>query len=195
MAIISTTATFVPEITLWETPMRPNNTPVTPGSPIGKVTWFSSVNIPAKITTNTEELTVTLNTISNYALRFTDITWDAQVTDADSQADLNDLEDQALITIPTTERTLSFPIGKESVAVAFNLTNQFSLCKYRAGANNMVGYDYSTPFLPTTPMVFRVVNESGNAAAATSLTSNMTALIYTVEQYNSLAIWRTQSVT
>ncbi len=195
MATITTTATFAPQIELWETPMRPDNTPVLRGTPIGRVRWFSSVVVPALVGADVNELAVTLNTVSNYALRLVNINWDCSITSATAAGELDEVEDQALLTIPQRDRTLNMNLAKNPSAVAYNITNVFSTQVFSPKLTGAPVEGWQEPFMPTTPMIFRVLNISAGATSATSYSSNVSALIYTVEQYNQGDIWRTQSVT
>ncbi len=196
MATVSTTATFAPSIELWEVPMRPDNTPIDQGAPIGKVSWLSSVVVPALTSPDVSELAVTLTTISNYALRFINLDWTVLITNAGCQDDVNDIEDQALLTVPNlTLPNMALPIVKPAVANAYTITNKFSNTLFRPGGLDIPAGSWQMPFRPTTAMVFRVANESTNTSAAAAYQSNVSALMYTIEQFNQGHIYRTSAVT
>ncbi len=194
MATVTETGAFVPLIQTWDTPMRPNNTPVRPGAPIGRVTWFSSDNTAAKDAADVVELAITLAQPANYAMRLMNVNWQIQIQDAGAIGDINDWNDDALLTVPGANEDTSWNLSKmsQSSNAQATITNLFVSCMYLPGggvsspSNHL---NYTDPFLPTTPMIFRVCNLSANAVAVTSFFSHMWAYLYTIEQYNEGSIW------
>lgn len=194
MGTITETGTFAPLVQLWKTPMRPDNTPVQRGAPIGRVTWFASDVTAAKLTTDIVELAISCSVPSNFALQLMNIQWSMQLVTADAIADVNDWADMALLTVPTGDQTLNYELRKNQNAVQATITNFF--------VNNMFGPSvggsdegssnipiFKDPFIPTTGIIFRVTNISANASAAMTWFSHMWANLYTIEQYQQHSIW------
>lgn len=194
MATVTETGTFNPVVELWQTPMRPDNTPVVRGSPIGRVTWFASVNTAAKITTNVVELAVSCPMpLNQYALRLMNAQWQVLITDAGAVSDMNDWSDTFLLTIPSDTDTLTINLAKATAATQGTITNQFcsQIIVPSLGGNVEAspGVQFSDPFIPLSPMIFRAVNISANASAVATWSSHMWAYLYTIEQERQFAIW------
>lgn len=203
MATITETATFAPELQLWQLRMRPDNTPVDRGRPIGRITWFASHNTAAKITTNVVELAVSLTVPTRqFAYRLINPSWAILETDADAVADVNDWHDVSTLTVPTTDQTIIHTLGKPAGAVASTITNLFVSLEYLAGPVRGDGgtgpYHTRThledPFLPASPMIWRVINTTANACGVMTFTSHMWAYVYTIEQYRQGSIWTSPPV-
>lgn len=176
--------------------MRPDNTPVDRAAPIGRVNWFSSVVVPALVTSNVSELAASLTEISNFAIRLTDVSWAATITDAAAQTDMGGLSDMALLTIPQIDQTLNLALFKPNVVNRAVVTNAFAVGNFGPSNGDNPGVTpWQAPFIPLSPMIFRVIDGSGNDSAAVSWVSHVSALIYTIEQFNRGEIWRTQQVT
>ncbi len=187
MAIVTTTATFNPTMQTWQQPMLRDNTPEFRAAPIARVNWFSSVVIPAKAGGDDSELVVTLNTFTNFALRFRDISWEVQSVNTN---DTNELNDLALFTVPDELHTRNYILTKGE-AENVNLTNVEANQMFTAPTTPGGSFQsWNIPFIATTPMVFKVANENtGGSALALGIVSNVTADVFTIEQYNQGYIW------
>ncbi len=200
MATVTETGTFAPVTQLWQQPMLPDNTPVARGRPIGRVTWYDSEVTAAKITTDVVELAVSCSVPPGFALRLMNIQWSMLLTDSDATADMNDWSDAQLLTVPTADETISYNLRKNNSAQAYTITNRFtSELLVPAGAGGLQGeaggeVQFSDPFIPTTGIIFRIINTSANASAAMTFTSHMWAYLYTIEQYNQGGLWSSTSV-
>ncbi len=173
--------------------MRPDNTPVDRSAPVGRANWFSSVVVPAKGAADVSELAVSLTVsgLTSYALSLVSINWDPLITDAGAVADMNDIEDAALLIVPSQQRQYSYYLEKDASAFPMTVTNLFTMNPFvPTSLSGGCLTNFSVPFLPTTPFVFRSVNDSGSAAAAVAYSSNVSAYMYTREQYNQGYIWR-----
>lgn len=174
--------------------MRPDNTPVKQSMPIGRVTWFDSFVTAAKITTNVIELAVSVTMpLRQFAYRLMDLSWSMVVTDADALNDMNDWEDFAFLTIPTNlDPAPTVNMGKSNTIGQATITNLFSSQEILPGQGapfvNTRGM-HQDPFIPASPMIFRMVNITSNASAAMTFNSHMWAYVYTIEQYNQGHIW------
>lgn len=195
MATITEAATFAPLVQLWQTPMKPDNTPVRSGSPIGRITWFSSFNTAAKDAGNVVELAIACTMPTRqFAYRLMNAQWQAEITDAGAPADINDWSNQALLTIPADLDLISINLSKANIATQATITNLFASNLFVPSLGGNVegaagGISFRDPFTPLSPMIFRIVNLSGNAGAVTTWFSHMWAFVYTIEQYNQGAMW------
>lgn len=193
MATITEAATFAPVVELWATPMRPDNTPVVAGMPIGRVKWFSTFNTAAKITTNVVELAIACTVPLNYAYRLMNPNWTIFETDADAVNDIQDWTDVGSITVPTTEQTLIHSLCKSDTTFQQTITNLFGSSEYLPGPSSADSVHPNVrlqdPWLPLSPLIFRVVNTTANACGVMTWQSQMWAYMYTVEQYNQGGIW------
>lgn len=195
MATVTETATFAPVVQLWATPMRPDNTPVTPGAPIGRVTWFASKVTAAKDAGNVVELAIAVTMpLRQFAYRLMNIQWQAQITDPGAVADMNDWSDAGFLTVPTSDETITYNLSKSSSSLQATITNLFTTEMYTPSSGETVSVkgvpqQFRDPFVPLSPLIFRTTNISGNASEAMSWFSHMWAYIYTIEQYEQHALW------
>lgn len=198
MATITETGTFPGDIQLWQVPMGPDNVPRgNRAQAIGRITWFDSDVTAAKDAGNVVELAISCTMpLETWALRLMNIEWQQQITDAGAVADCNDWSDKALLTVPSTDETLSHDLCKTVSSSASTITNLFVSNSFipghvdpSTGSNTLPGQQFSDPFLPLSPMIFRTLNASANASGAMSWISHMWAYIYTIEQYRQGSIW------
>ncbi len=181
--------------------MRPDNTPLDRAAPIGRVKWFGGVTSPALLAADSEELAISLTNVDNFAVRLMCIDWDITLTDANAPGDLNDISDGALMTVPTTEQIQEYLLQKAGASVQYTITNTFSVAQFVPGqggtntGNASLKYSFQEPFVMLSPMIFRIINASANAAPAMPYTSHVWGYLYTIEQYNQGSIWRTSAIS
>lgn len=188
MATVSTTATFAPTFEKFDVPMRPDNTPIWPMSPIARLVWDGSVVVPALTGSDVSELAVVCEVPTNYAIRMTSVDWTLQITGGNSIGDMNDVTDLALLTFSSATRNRSVPLRKPAAAQLFTVTNAFSELNFTPFAGIAWNRVYRDDF-STSGIIFRNTNSSTNDTAAATYICNMEAMVYTVEQLNQAYIY------
>lgn len=166
--------------------MREDNTPRYPFLPIGKLVWDGSVVAPLKDAADLTEVIITCVVPQNYALRFTNVSWQMLITDAAANTDLKAWSDVANLTFATSTVNWQISLQKETDSGNYGVTNAFSTANVIPYSGSNWDRLYRDDF--ATGVIFRMGCFSGNEVAATTIQSQMEALVYTVEQVNQAYI-------
>ncbi len=191
MATISETATLEPRLQMFSVPMRPDNTPVAQGDPIGIVRWPGSAVLATLLSTNVVELAVSLTIPQNYALKF--ISWGFTMGGIDSAMDgyINAWADQADVTFQDEFNVQHIVFRKPGTTLDTTITNAQAFAAW----SPVVGQNYDRAAVPESPPIFRaVMAASGTARPAITFTSMVSALLFTVEQFSQGHIHSAQPV-
>ncbi len=179
MATVSETATITPIMEMFQTPMRPDNTPIDRSLPIGVAKWYGGFTSAAVLSTNIVEIAISFTIPANLAFRFTNLFIEGSATDAAASTTLDWFTDRSEWTLPFSGGVQHIVANKPDTASEFTITNARSSINYIPKS----GSDFSRLTEVTSPLIWRVISKaSGTARVAIQWQSFASAYIYTVEQ-------------